>query len=146
MVAIILNRMARFGRVRHALASRWYSGCSWSFFILARSGIGSAGDLLVVGHMARALSVLTEFDAAVVALIVSSKEERVPRIAFVHLELGLTVIPARGGYTGGRPAIWRHCGAGGSLFGAAIPYRLSLFARLAINNTNQVTLYQGIGR
>lgn len=58
----------------------------------------SAICVFLIGRIAR--SVLTGFDTATFALIVSSRTDEVRVAVLRDLDLGLTVVPARGGYTG----------------------------------------------
>lgn len=58
----------------------------------------SAVAVVLIGRTVRA--VLTGFDTATFALIVSTKTEEVRAVVLGDLDLGLTVLPARGGYTG----------------------------------------------
>lgn len=60
--------------------------------------LASLVGVVLIGRTARA--VLTGFDTATFALIVSNDSARVQAMVLKELDLGLTVIPAKGGYTG----------------------------------------------
>lgn len=68
-----------------------------AFLFPAESVLASLVGVVLIGRTARA--VLTGFDNATFALIVSTQPARVREVALHDLDLGVTVIPARGGYT-----------------------------------------------
>ncbi len=60
--------------------------------------LASLVGVVIIGRTTRA--VLTGFDTATFALIVTNEPAQVKAMVLKDLDLGLTVIPARGGYTG----------------------------------------------
>ncbi len=69
-----------------------------AFLFPSEAVLASLVGVALIGRTAR--WVLTGFDTATFALIVSAQPERVREVILRELDLGLTVLPARGGYTG----------------------------------------------
>ncbi|MFO1448894.1 MAG: YitT family protein [Opitutaceae bacterium] len=96
-LALILNRRHGISVDRSLVALDGLIVLAAAFVFPAEAVLCALVGVVLIGRIAR--SVLTGFDTAMVAFVVSQEPGRIKEAVLHDLDLGLTLIPARGGYT-----------------------------------------------